>query len=107
MASKKSELLLSFPLKFIGIGTTISEHPHYMPAAELALSIHLNSQLPKINLSLTEAQQFLKKENLRLDLPKGIYLVQYQECGLGWVKVLENRINNYFPTEWRILKDIE
>jgi len=107
LASKKSELVLSFPLKFIGIGTTISEPPHYMPAAELALSIHLNSQLSKINLSLTEAQQFLKKENLKLDLPKGIYLVQYQECGLGWAKVLENRINNYFPTEWRILKDIE
>lgn len=107
LVSKKSELLLSYPLKFIGIGTTISEHPHYMPAAELALSIHLSPHLHKINVSLTEAQQFLRKENLKFNLSKGIYLVKYQESGLGWAKVLDNRINNYFPTEWRILKDIE
>ncbi|MCB9291905.1 MAG: hypothetical protein H6559_02045 [Lewinellaceae bacterium] len=26
---------------------------------------------------------------------------------LGWIKGLKNRINNYFPREWRILMELE
>ncbi|WP_163545095.1 methyltransferase RsmF C-terminal domain-like protein [Klebsiella pneumoniae] len=25
--------------------------------------------------------------------------------GLGWAKLLSNRLNNYYPSEWRIRKD--
>ena len=31
--------------------------------------------------------------------------VQFEGVVLGLVKVLPNRINNYYPAEWRILKD--
>ncbi|TAJ53096.1 MAG: hypothetical protein EPO58_10940, partial [Chitinophagaceae bacterium] len=29
----------------------------------------------------------------------------FEELPLGWVKVLPNRVNNYYPAEWRILKE--
>jgi NOL1/NOP2/fmu family ribosome biogenesis protein len=32
-------------------------------------------------------------------------LAAYEEFNLGWLKVLPARINNYYPAEWRILKD--
>jgi NOL1/NOP2/fmu family ribosome biogenesis protein len=32
-------------------------------------------------------------------------LVKYQGHPLGWINVLQNRINNYYPKELRILKD--
>jgi NOL1/NOP2/fmu family ribosome biogenesis protein len=30
--------------------------------------------------------------------------VQYENRNLGWIKVLPQRSNNYYPKEWRILK---
>ncbi|HAP01108.1 MAG TPA: hypothetical protein DCQ93_04195, partial [Bacteroidetes bacterium] len=33
---------------------------------------------------------------------KGWLLAQYENHPLGWLKSLGNRMNNYFPTEWRI-----
>jgi NOL1/NOP2/fmu family ribosome biogenesis protein len=33
-------------------------------------------------------------------------LVSYKNFSLGWINVLPNRINNYYPKELRILKDI-
>jgi len=35
-------------------------------------------------------------------LPKGWILFTYQNLPLGWGKNLGNRLNNYYPKEWRI-----
>ena len=32
----------------------------------------------------------------------GWQLIRYKGLGLGWIKKLQNRVNNYFPKEWRI-----
>jgi NOL1/NOP2/fmu family ribosome biogenesis protein len=37
-------------------------------------------------------------------VPKGWALVTYHGHGIGWVKVLQGRINNYYPKNWRVLK---
>ena len=57
------------------------------------------------------ALTFLKKEDI--PLPSGLsgnwILISYQGIGLGWCKNLGNRLNNYYPKEWRIrmqIKDI-
>jgi NOL1/NOP2/fmu family ribosome biogenesis protein len=57
-------------------------------------------------LSTSEALQFLKKENLEINAPKGWLLATYQGLGLGWMKGLGNRINNYLPKDWRIRMEI-
>jgi len=49
---------------------------------------------------------FLKKKELNINPGKGWRLVSYKNYPLGWINVLSNRINNYYPKELRILKDI-
>lgn len=80
-----------------------------IPDHSLALSICLNNQLPSIELTKEEALLYMKKGNLVLNqvVDSAWYLASYKGLKLGWMKVLPNRINNYFPAEYRILKDIQ
>jgi len=76
-----------------------------VPDHELALSIlPLNQDIPTISLTREEAIQYLKGEVPPFDdnYAKGWNLVTYQGAGLGWVKVLDMRINNYYPASYRI-----
>jgi NOL1/NOP2/fmu family ribosome biogenesis protein len=38
---------------------------------------------------------------------KGWYIIRYKGLGLGWIKALGNRVNNYLPKSWRIRMDID
>ena len=77
-----------------------------LPSHDLALSIELSSNIPSVELELSDAQDFLRKEPLDPSLfpagSKGWYIVRYSGAALGWVKVLGNRVNNYYPKENRI-----
>jgi NOL1/NOP2/fmu family ribosome biogenesis protein len=76
-----------------------------VPAHELALSTIINKELFSISLKKNEALQYLRKEEVTVDtIAKGWALVRYEDQNLGWVKLLSNRANNYYPKEWRILK---
>ena len=78
-----------------------------IPSHALALS-NVISDLPQsVSLSKEDALRFLKREPFELDAPKGWLLMQYEGLGIGWVKNLGNRFNNYMPTEWRIRMAIE
>jgi NOL1/NOP2/fmu family ribosome biogenesis protein len=77
----------------------------FIPDHELALSTMISEELPAIELSREEAIDYLRKEEIRTEHgTRGWSLVRYQGRNLGWVKVLPNRVNNYYPKEWRILK---
>lgn len=77
----------------------------FLPAQELALSIHLRNDLPKAELDYEQAIQFLRCESLKVETPlRGWVLATHKGFNLGWMKVLEGRINNYYPKEWRIRK---
>jgi len=90
-------------------GTTLGElkHSDFLPHHELAQSIYLSPAISKIELTKEQAIAFLRKENLTLQAQKGISLMTYKGQGLGWAKVLDNRINNYLPKEFRILSQDE
>jgi NOL1/NOP2/fmu family ribosome biogenesis protein len=76
-----------------------------LPAHDLAVSSIVNHQLLSISLKLEEAQQYLRKEEVKMERDKkGWALVKYEGHNLGWIKLLGNRTNNYYPKEWRILK---
>jgi 16S rRNA C967 or C1407 C5-methylase (RsmB/RsmF family)/NOL1/NOP2/fmu family ribosome biogenesis protein len=78
-----------------------------IPEHELALSIHKNKSIQKAELSLEQAHLFLRKQNLLLnDLEPGWYLAAYQSMSMGWIKVLGNRVNNYLPSNYRVLKEL-
>ena len=81
----------------------------FIPDHELAMSTMIGEQLSAVELSREEAIGYLRKDELRmagdkLQGARGWTLVRYQGQNLGWIKVLPNRINNYYPKEWRILK---
>ncbi|SEN02772.1 16S rRNA C967 or C1407 C5-methylase, RsmB/RsmF family [bacterium A37T11] len=84
------------------LGKTIRSE--FIPHHELALSCHIHPSTPALPLELPSALEFLRKNELPVaSNKKGWTLVTYQGHGLGWAKILANRINNYYPKEWRIL----
>jgi 16S rRNA C967 or C1407 C5-methylase (RsmB/RsmF family)/NOL1/NOP2/fmu family ribosome biogenesis protein len=80
---------------------------YWIPAHEVALGIDTNSSLPGIELTKDQALRFLKREDMGIDTPdKGWLMMRYSGLGLGWIKSLGNRINNYLPKQWRIRMEI-
>ena len=76
-----------------------------VPDHALALSKLENDQIPALDLDYDQAIKFLQKHDLNLAAGhKGWTLVRYRGNNLGWINVLTNRINNYYPKELRILK---
>jgi 16S rRNA C967 or C1407 C5-methylase (RsmB/RsmF family)/NOL1/NOP2/fmu family ribosome biogenesis protein len=74
-----------------------------IPDHELALADILNDKPVRLHLENNQALSFLRGEALEMGMgEKGWRLVCYRELGLGWVKMLDKRLNNYFPKSWRI-----
>lgn len=74
-----------------------------VPAHDLAMSQWDQMPYSTISVELSEALQFLRRADLVLDGPKGWHSISYMNNRLGWVKILPNRLNNYYPNAWRIL----
>jgi 16S rRNA C967 or C1407 C5-methylase (RsmB/RsmF family)/NOL1/NOP2/fmu family ribosome biogenesis protein len=76
-----------------------------VPHHELALSNMVNDDIYKLVVSESDALKYLRRQDFQVDDSyRGWALVTYNKIKLGWVKVLPNRVNNYYPTNWRILK---
>jgi 16S rRNA C967 or C1407 C5-methylase (RsmB/RsmF family)/NOL1/NOP2/fmu family ribosome biogenesis protein len=89
-------------------GTIIGEllRDKLVPDHALALSKLVNDSINRIPLDLEQSIRYLQRKDLTIDIDKkGWQLVSYEGQILGWVNVLPNRINNYYPKEMRILKD--
>ncbi|GAB4127331.1 MAG: rRNA cytosine-C5-methyltransferase [Raineya sp.] len=76
----------------------------FIPTHDLAMSSHLAPQIPSVELDKEAALQYLSKKDFILpeNTAKNWCLIKYQGLALGWIKVLGNRINNYYPSEIRI-----
>lgn len=114
------ENLFAFPSKFEEELIAISNHlfikkagvsigsfagKELIPDHALAVSTILRDDVVRIELNKEQAIAYLKKETINPQTDhKGWSLVTYAGRPLGWVKVLPNRANNYYPKEWRVLK---
>lgn len=74
-----------------------------LPAHQVALCHGVHPDLPFVELDYDTAIRYLKCETIRAEGQKGWHLVRYKGANLGWVKLLPNRVNNYYPRDWRIL----
>ena len=75
-----------------------------IPDHALALSTGISPDISRIAVPEDIALQYLRKAEIHVEGSGiGWNLVTYKELSLGWVKVLPNRTNNYYPKEWRIL----
>jgi 16S rRNA C967 or C1407 C5-methylase (RsmB/RsmF family)/NOL1/NOP2/fmu family ribosome biogenesis protein len=92
-------------LKKAGVTLGIPSAKEFIPEHDLAISTIIRPDLAAIPLSLENSLRYLRKEDLHPDTTlRGWKLVQFAGHNLGWIKVLPNRSNNYYPKEWRILK---
>lgn len=86
----------------VNLGTVIRDE--LIPDHELALSRIIDPLLPAIEVDVETALQYLRRQDINLASDtRGWALLTHQGLPLGWVKILPNRINNYYPKEWRIL----
>jgi 16S rRNA C967 or C1407 C5-methylase (RsmB/RsmF family)/NOL1/NOP2/fmu family ribosome biogenesis protein len=93
-------------IKQVGIACFEKKKNGFQINHGLSMIYFLNKDyFPSIELTLEESIKYLSKNYFELkDNSNGIYLVKYQNTNLGFVKIIDYRINNYYPTEWRIIK---
>jgi NOL1/NOP2/fmu family ribosome biogenesis protein len=83
------------------------KHNRIVPSHALAMSVNINrQQFECYAVDKTEAIKFLRKDNLQIQTEfVGYALVLYEGHPLGWVNILDSRVNNFYPKEWRIRLD--
>ena len=86
----------------VRMGTVIRNE--LIPHHELGISTVANATIPYCEADLETALQYLRKQDVKIETAtRGWALLKYRHLPLGWVKILPNRVNNYYPKEWRIL----
>lgn len=93
-------------LYFKKAGTVIGEIKgrDLVPHQDLAWSVYLHTNVPRTELDLQQALAYLRRQNFSIpSAVKGFCRMDYRGFGLGWAKILPNRINNYLPNELRVL----
>ena len=92
-------------IKKAGIEIASLKGKDLVPSHELAMSNWLEGGYPSVDLDLETALLYLKRKEFSVEGQKGWNLMRYGGLQIGWAKILPNRINNYYPGEWRILKE--
>ncbi|WP_266205548.1 methyltransferase RsmF C-terminal domain-like protein [Pontibacter kalidii] len=97
-------------LHVIYAGTELAEikGKKLKPLQGLALSQHLHKGAFEVaDLPLEQALRYLRKEDISLGTNGNDWLLlQYKGLPLGWAKGIGNRLNNYYPKEWRIRMEL-
>lgn len=94
-------------LNLIWYGTQLGQivKNNLVPAHELAVSTALHSPFfPKVDLPKQESLRFLKGETITppSECERGYVLITYKGVPLGFAKNIGNRMNNLYPSGWRI-----
>ena len=86
----------------INIGTLMRDE--FIPSHGLAMSGLIHENIPVVVLNEEAALNYLRRVDLMIDTAtKGWTLIRFYGLALGFAKILPNRINNYYPKEWRII----
>jgi 16S rRNA C967 or C1407 C5-methylase (RsmB/RsmF family)/NOL1/NOP2/fmu family ribosome biogenesis protein len=96
-------------LKIVKAGTRIAvlKQNDALPFHDLALSLRVIKEAFQCHeLSPDEAISYLRRDNFTAsNISKGWNIVTYNGVNLGFIKNLGNRLNNYYPVDWRIRLD--
>ena len=90
-------------IKKMGLTIGCIKGKDLIPSHDLAMSYWKDLPYDIIEIDLETALQYLRRADLIIEGKKGWVLLKYMNIGLGWIKALPNRSNNYYPNEWRIL----
>ncbi|MFL5741784.1 MAG: methyltransferase RsmF C-terminal domain-like protein [Flavisolibacter sp.] len=95
--------LLNIQYAGVMVGSVMKDR--LVPEHSLALSTIVRDDLPAQELDEETAIRYLQRQDINFNSPlRGWQLVRFEGHNLGWVNVLPNRVNNYYPREMRILK---
>jgi 16S rRNA C967 or C1407 C5-methylase (RsmB/RsmF family)/NOL1/NOP2/fmu family ribosome biogenesis protein len=97
-------------LKIVKGGTKlfVIKQNDYLPSHELALSDKLRNDIFSYSeTGLREALAYLRRDSFSLTCsPKGWNIITYNGVNLGFANNIGNRVNNYYPVEWRIRMEL-
>jgi 16S rRNA C967 or C1407 C5-methylase (RsmB/RsmF family)/NOL1/NOP2/fmu family ribosome biogenesis protein len=95
-------------IKKAGAVVGVLQKNDLIPDHELVMLADTAINFRTMEVDKQNALQFLKKESFEVhNTQKGWAIVTYRSLPLGLVKVLDNRMNNYYPKNWRILMNID
>ena len=98
-------LMQQLKVRYAGVELGTIAKNDLLPEHALALSTIINQTIFSVELNDEQALTYLRKNDLQIESShKGWALAKYKGMNLGWMKLLGNRINNYYPKEYRILK---
>ena len=102
--------LLKRYLRIVNGGITVFHDKNriIIPDHQLALSSMIKDDaFPLRELDHEESLEYLRKGNLCADGgEKGWTIVRYRNINLGFIKNIGSRINNYYPSGWRIKMEV-
>ena len=102
--------ILKKNLRIIKTGTRICtvKKNVYVPNHELALSIGIRKDaFPSAELGYSDAVRYLRRDNIiPFDISKGWFIATYKGVNMGFCNNIGNRVNNYYPVDWRIRMSI-
>lgn len=87
-----------------GIAVATITKNKLVPEHALAMSVNLKEEsFPVVDLDKEGALKYLSKQTIEpRDAERGFALMRYQGSNLGFVNRLGNRLNNLYPSNWRI-----
>ncbi len=96
-------------LRIVKPGTRIGsvKGNRFLPDHDLAMDINFRkSACPTADIDYNQAIGFLSRVKIELDnIPKGWINLRYKDVSLGFINNIGERLNNYYPLDWRIKMD--
>ena len=83
----------------------LSRPPRFLKGLTSLASVGLDSvadDAPRLPLTYDQAIAYLRREALHVAAPRGPLVVTYRSLPLGPAKSVGSRLNNLYPSEWRI-----
>ena len=83
----------------------LSRPPRFLKGLTSLASVGLESvadDAPRLPLTYDQAIAYLRREALHVAAPRGPLVVTYRSLPLGPAKSVGSRLNNLYPSEWRI-----
>jgi NOL1/NOP2/fmu family ribosome biogenesis protein/23S rRNA U2552 (ribose-2'-O)-methylase RlmE/FtsJ len=96
-------ILSNLYVKKLGLDLGAVKGKDFIPSHALAMSYWANLPFATLEVDLHTALNYLRRADVQLDGNVGWHLIKHEGIALGWAKLLPNRVNNYYPNEWRIL----
>ncbi len=94
-------------LRIVSYGVKIAtlKGKKMQPEHGLAMSTEMNDDcFHSVDLTLEDALAYLRAEAITVDAPKGYVALKYKGLTLGFGNNVGNRVNNLYPSEWKIRK---